>query len=202
MHIIIIANHQPATLAPLVNDGSIAMLSIGGKSLIEHMLENVTNVTHSHMTIIGSRGFNSMRQLLGTGARWGLELDFISSRPNEALVSLKRRHPKLFEGTVMVLTADRVFLEPLSEQSAVKQLLDTSSQSSANEGMVRVLEPAYVISNHKEYLDANLAAARGSLPQLQMRGTNRSTLCSSGPNTRWQSLPGRQKCRANRYCGA
>ena len=75
MHIIIIANHQPAALSPLVDNGSTAMLPVGGKPVIEHLLENVSTVPHARMTIVTSRGVNTLRQFVGSGERWGLELN-------------------------------------------------------------------------------------------------------------------------------
>ena len=73
MHIIIIANHQPTALAPLTDNGSLAMLPIGGKPLIEHLLENVATVQHEKMTIVASRGFDTLRKFVGSGERWGLD---------------------------------------------------------------------------------------------------------------------------------
>jgi len=182
MHIIIIANHQPAALAPLADNGCAAMLPVGGKPVIEHLLENVATVQHSKMTIVASRGFNSLSQFIGSGARWGLDINLVSSRPNETLSSLKRREPEKFDSALLVLSADRVYTESLEQHSEIVSWVDSADP--ASDDVTQVTEPALTLADHKEYLELNLAAARGEIDQLRLRGRERALGLTTGYMTR------------------
>lgn len=181
MHIIIIANHQPATLSPLTDEGSAAMLPVGGKPLIEHLLENVADVAHAKMTIVTSRGLNTLRDFVGIGERWGLAIEVLTSRPNEPLNSLKRRHKSVFKGKLLVLSADRVYTESLAEHESICAL--QASEDPAPEPMP-VLEPCIPVNSHKDYLELNLAAARGEIERIRLTGRERAVGLTTGYSTR------------------
>ncbi len=187
MHIIIIANHQPAALAPLTDNGSLATLPVGGKMLIEHLLENVASVQHSKMTIVASRGFNSLRQFIGSGERWGLNIKLVTSRPNEPIASLKRRQPSMFQGKVLLLAADRIYTKSLANNEFILQQASETNAKLAHqntnahsEDLVQILQPATSITDFKEYLDLNLAAARGEISQISLRGRERALGLTTG----------------------
>jgi len=153
------------------------MLPIGGKPIIEHLLENVANVPHAKMTIVASRGFNALRQFVGSGERWGLEIELTSSRPNEPLASFKRRNPGLFGNDAIVLSADRVYTESLSSCEEFKSTSSTSE-------MTLLEGPSRTVHNHKEYLELNLSAARGDIEVLRLRGRERALGLTTGYMTR------------------
>jgi len=182
MHIIIIANHQLSALAPLTNNGSLAMLPIGGKPLIEHLLENVAAVQHEKMTIVASRGFETLREFVGSGERWGLNARLVSSRPNGPLSSLKRRHPTMFQGNLLVLSADRVYTVSLAEHQDVDAANLYKNPKLAK--FTKITQPALPITNHKDYLDLNLAAVRGDIALLQLRGRARALGLTTGFRTK------------------
>ncbi len=177
MHIIIIANHQPEALAPLVDNDCIAMLPVGGKPVVEHLLENACAVPHSRLTVIGSRGVRRLREFVGSGERWGVSLAYETSRPNEPVSSLERRLPELFDGHVLVVAADRVYTDAFSHQH-----LATCSDQAAR--TVQVMEPALSLDSHARYLEANLAAVRGDIDVLRLRGRERGLGLTTGYRTR------------------
>lgn len=185
MHIIIIANHQLSALAPLTDNGSLAMLPIGGKPLIEHLLENVATVQHEKMTIVASRGFDTLHRFVGLGERWGLNTTLVSSRPNEPLSSLKRRQPELFQGNLLVLSADRVYTENLAEHQDVCQddCKANLVENSVYAQFSQIMQPALPVTDHKDYLDLNLAAARGDIVLLRLRGRERALGLTTGFRT-------------------
>jgi len=180
MHIIIIANHQPTELAPLTEKASAAMLPVGGKPLIEHLLENVANVPHSRITVVASRGFNTLHTFVGTGERWGIELTLITSRPNEPLNSLRRRCADMFTEKTLVLSANRIYTTPLAEHDSVIELTNSVQDNDSKASTSQVLSPASTVSNHKEYLELNLAVARGEIAQVQLRGRERALGLNTG----------------------
>lgn len=158
------------------------MLPVSGKPLIEHLLENVASVPHEKMTIVASRGFDTLQQFVGTGERWGLKTTLVSSRPNEPLPSLKRRKADMFSGNLLILSADRVYSENLADHENVLEAI--RGAKSCADDYPRILQPAFTVSDHKEYLDLNLAAARGDIAILQLRGRERALGLSTGYRTR------------------
>ena len=181
MHIIIIANHQPTALAPLTDNGSLAMLPIGGKPLIEHLLENVATVQHEKMTIVASRGFDTLRKFVGSGERWGLDTTLVSSRPNEPINSLQRRLPEIFSEDLIILSADRVYTSSLATHEDVAT---SSTSSSAGQPLVKkIMQPAHAVADHKDYLDLNLKAARGDVKIIRLRGRQRALGLTTGYRT-------------------
>ncbi len=157
------------------------MLPIGGKPVIEHLLENVSTVPHARMTLVASRGVNALRQFVGSGERWGLDIDLMSSRPNEPVSSLKRRQPSLFNGKTLIVSADRLYTENLAEQDAVLALLDSADDTP--HGAHVIGEPAYTIENHKQFLELNLQAASGAIEQVNLRGRERGLGLTTGYRT-------------------
>jgi len=143
-------------------------------------LENVANVPHARMSLVASRGLNTLQTFVGSGARWGVELELISSRPNEPLNSLKRRLSDRFQGEVLVLYANRIYTEPLSEHDFIRELAGAKRENNANTDIKQLLTPARTVLNHKEYLELNLAVARGEIPQVQLRGRERALGLSTG----------------------
>jgi len=169
MHIIIIANHQPTALAPLTDNGSLAMLPIGGKPLIEHLLENV------------ARGFDTLRKFVGSGERWGLDTTLVSSRPNEPINSLQRRLPEIFSEDLIILSADRVYTSSLATHEDVAA---SSTSSSVEQPLVKkIMQPAHAVADHKDYLDLNLKAARGDVKIIRLRGRQRALGLTTGYRT-------------------
>ena len=79
MHAIILADRKGHDLAPFTQGRPVAMLPIGNKPLIDIAIEELFGVGVRTATILSKTGDNSIEKHIGTGSRWGMVIDHISS---------------------------------------------------------------------------------------------------------------------------
>lgn len=206
MHVLIIANHSPKELEPLVKDSALCLLSVGGKPIIEHTLESVARFSPTKTTIVASRGLNALRQYIGSGERWGLVIDVISSRPDESLPRLKLNNSKLFKNDLLVIECNKIrgfalgdFLAAIEDGCESKEFSAWANDQScglhyykenfsANESASSVIDmqgtDTYPITNPAEYHRINMLVAAGEVPTIAVRGRERSLGLTTGFMTR------------------
>jgi len=210
MNVIIIANRTSPGLSPLSDNECLAMLPIAGKPLLEHTLEAVARIKPTTVTVVGSRSLASIKRFVGIGAKWGLNLAVLSSRPNEPVNSLRRKQRDLFEGDVLVVECDRLcgfplqeFLDETPDDAVGWFVADTAS---GDAGLRRYRQPlsatdtetrqltlsdmptvipmkhyrVYPITTLKEFHEVNLQAAAGDIPNLTSRGRERAIGLTTG----------------------
>jgi len=207
MNVLIIANHTSGELAPLIEDSALCLLKVAGKPIIEHTLEAVARFSPSSTTIVASRGLNALRQFIGSGERWGLVIDVVSSRPNESLIRLKRNNPRLFKDDLLIIECNRIrgfsYSDFLAEVKATDVEADQFSArtNGENAGLyflrkannleteisLNIVMPAastHTISNFQNYHNVNMLVAAGQIPTVLTRGKERSLGLTTGFMTR------------------
>jgi NDP-sugar pyrophosphorylase family protein len=91
MHAIIFADRNRYDLAPFTQHRPVAMLPIGNKPLIDITIEELFGVGVRTATILTTTGDNSIENHIGTGSRWGMRIDHISSNiPFKNLTAIAR----------------------------------------------------------------------------------------------------------------
>lgn len=207
MHVLIIANHSPKELEPLAKDGALCLLSVGGKPIIEHTLESVARFSPTKTTIVASRGLNALRQYIGSGERWGLVIDVISSRPDESLTRLKLNNKKLFNNDLLVIECNKIRAFAFSDFLAAieKSEIESNEFSARSNGQscglhyykencstidaassaIEMQDTAtYPITTPVEYHHINMLVAAGEVPTIAVRGRERSLGLTTGFMTR------------------
>jgi len=208
MNVLIIANQTSSELAALTRESCLSMLPIAGKPLIEHTLESVARFSPETTTIIASRGLDSIRDFIGSGERWGLLIDVVSSRPNEPISKLQKNNEKLFTGDLLIVECNRLrgfafndFLQAVEEikSSAIAFSAMTQEQpagvhlvkNSLQEGTVDLssvdieqisMPEAYSwdLKTPVDLHNINMLAATGKIPTITTRGKERALGMTTG----------------------
>lgn len=207
MNVLIIANHGSSDLAPLIKDSALCLLTVAGKPLIEHTLEAVARLSPNSTTIVASRGLNALRRYIGSGERWGLLIDVVSSRPNESLPRLRMNNKRLFLDDLLIIECNRIrgfsyqsFLDKV-KQSDSKSTQYTAIANGEDAGLhfyvkshVVSTDPpteieiqdasSHLISDLENYHRANMLVAAGEVPTVLTRGKERSLGLITGFMTR------------------
>ena len=103
MHAIILADRKGQDLVPFTKGRPVAMLPIGNKPLIDITIEELFGVGVRTATILSKTGDNSIEKHIGTGSRWGMVIDHISSdMPFRDLTSIARAVSILGNSWIMV----------------------------------------------------------------------------------------------------
>ena len=209
MNVLIIANHTSTELGPLTRDSCLCLLPITGKPLIEHTLESVARLSPDSTTIVASRGLNALRDFIGSGERWGLVIDVVSSRPNESIAKLHSNNERLFSDDTLIIECNRVrnfsyqdFISAIesSEKNSNSYTVQldgadaglhylrkpNSSSGSALKLEIISLEGAtsYPLNTPLDYHTINMLIAAGQVPTITTRGRERSLGLTTGFMTR------------------
>jgi NDP-sugar pyrophosphorylase family protein len=103
MHAIIFADRNRYDLAPFTQHRPVAMLPIGNKPLIDITIEELFGVGVRTATILTTTGDNSIENHIGTGSRWGMRIDHISSNiPFKNLTAIARSVSDIGNSWIMV----------------------------------------------------------------------------------------------------
>lgn len=83
MQAIILANRSGSELTPLNQHYSPAMLSVGSKRVIEYTLEDLAGNGIKNIKMIISTDAKEIEQYLQQGLRWGVNIEYFLSKPEE-----------------------------------------------------------------------------------------------------------------------
>ncbi|MPY24833.1 nucleotidyltransferase family protein [Shewanella sp. YLB-07] len=120
MQAIIFANRSGDELAPLNSHYSPALLPIGNKAVIEYTLEDIVKSGITKIKLIVSSQAKEIEQYLGQGERWGLEIDYFLSKPEEETGLILKRLALSSEESLLLVRGD-IFRSP-----SIAQFIDFS----------------------------------------------------------------------------
>jgi hypothetical protein len=103
--VIILADRSGAELTPLDRDTCPALMEVGGRAVIEYTLEDLAEYGLRKATVISS-GVERLREKLGDGSRWGLDLSYVLTRPEQSPADSIRRAAG--EGPLLLIRGDIV----------------------------------------------------------------------------------------------
>ncbi|WP_139556867.1 sugar phosphate nucleotidyltransferase [Methylotetracoccus oryzae] len=119
-HVIVLADRCGRELRPLTERCPVALLPVAAKALLVHCIEDIGMAGLRDLTLVVSEHADLVRAEIGTGARWGLRIDYLPSRgeerPDELLgrLTLASDRPRLvLRGDVLRAPCLRNFLEAL-----------------------------------------------------------------------------------------
>jgi NDP-sugar pyrophosphorylase family protein len=100
MRVIVLADRSGSELEPLTKDIPVALLPIAAKPLLIHCLEELAIASLTRITLVVSSHSEAVKTVLGSGARWGLNIDYVLSRGEEPAAEILARlqtgeHPTL-----------------------------------------------------------------------------------------------------------
>lgn len=84
MDVIILADRKGQELLPLTSDTCIPLLPLAGKAVLEHTLEALVQAGLRKAHIVLSPHAELVKEHVGTGQRWGMDLTFSTSRGEES----------------------------------------------------------------------------------------------------------------------
>lgn len=209
MNVLIIANHTSPELSPLTKDSCLCLLPITGKPLIEHTLESVARLSPDSTTIVASRGLNALRDFIGSGERWGLVIDVVSSRPNESIRKLRSNSERLFSDDTLIIECNRVrnfsfddFMSSVESCNVesdcysfqlddvdaglhyVKKINSSSGSDHKQKYISMVGATSYPLNTPLDYHTINMLIAADQVPTITTRGRERSLGLTTGFMTR------------------
>jgi mannose-1-phosphate guanylyltransferase/phosphomannomutase len=111
MQAIIFANRIGDELAPLEQYYCPALLPIGNKSVIEYTLEDIATSGITKVKLIISSQAQEIEQYLGDGERWGIEIDYFLSKPEERTTAVLERLSLLPLNSILIVRGD-IFRSP------------------------------------------------------------------------------------------
>ena len=111
MQAIIFANRIGDELAPLDQYYCPALLPIGNKSAIEYTLEDIATSGIIKVKLIISSQAQEIEQHLGDGKRWGLEIEYFLSKPQEKTTSVLGRLSLSSDDPILIVRGD-IFRSP------------------------------------------------------------------------------------------
>ena len=76
--VLIIADQDGDGLKPLSDITCLPLLTVGGKKIIEHVIESVASLNPAKVTVIAAPFVAELKQFLGEGTRWGVQLEVIT----------------------------------------------------------------------------------------------------------------------------
>ncbi|BAJ01476.1 nucleotidyltransferase family protein [Shewanella violacea] len=120
MQAIIFANRTGDELAPLNSHYCPALLPIGNKAVIEYTLEDIVKSGISQIKLIVSSQAKEIEQYLGRGEKWGLEIDYFLSKPQEETGLILKRLSLVDDENYLLVRGD-IFRSP-----SISQFIDFS----------------------------------------------------------------------------
>ncbi len=80
--VVVIADNAGELLKPLTDTTNVAMLPIGGKPLIEHVLESLIPLSVREVQLLVCSFAGQVREFVGSGERWGMNITYTTTRGN------------------------------------------------------------------------------------------------------------------------
>lgn len=103
--VIVFVDRNGAELQPLTAECPVALLPIAAKPLLIHCLEDLAMAGLSAVTLVLSSHADEIKTTLGSGARWGLTIEYVLSRGEESPADLLQRLEPA-TGPMLILRGD------------------------------------------------------------------------------------------------
>ena len=103
--VIILADRSGTELSPLDQVACPALLEVGGRSVIEYTLEDLSEVGARQVVIV-SANVDGLRERLGDGGRWGMRISYLLTRPEQSPNDCVRRFTG--SGPILLVRGDIV----------------------------------------------------------------------------------------------
>jgi len=120
IQVIVLADRCGRELRPLTDRCPVALLHVAAKPLLAHCIEDVGMAGLRDVTLVVSEHADLVRREVGTGARWGLHIDYLPSRGEESPSQLLGRltHPAadyrlVVRGDILRAPCLRQFIEAI-----------------------------------------------------------------------------------------
>jgi len=125
--IIILADSTGHELAPLTHTISQSMLPIGGKPILQHVLESLVATEHRKVYVVASKFVNEIDDFVGTGERWGLNVSTWVSRGDALTSAIVAKHLHLLGSSCIVVDCNT--LRDADLNSIIAELNHTDCRS-------------------------------------------------------------------------
>lgn len=122
MQAIIFANRTGDELAPLNDHYCPARLPIGNKAVIEYTLEDIAKSGITQIKLIISSQAREIESFLCNGEKWGLEIEYFLSKPQEEAGSILKRLALDPDESLLLVRGD-IFRSP-----SISQFIDFSKE--------------------------------------------------------------------------
>jgi len=202
MNVLITVNHSFESLVPLCLEEPVSILPIAGKTLLEHLLEAVVELEAEKITIAASGNIVALRHLISDGERWGMAINIVSAKTNEAVEDIYKRCSKLHSDDTLLVPCDRIYISSfLSIVSALKHGNISDGGVTSHETNVTFLPAGSdvtsitkadtsklsvcTIHTPADFHSASLAAIAGTLGPLKLRGKQTAIGLTQGYMTRF-----------------
>lgn len=137
-HVIVLADRCGRELSPLTERCPVALLPIAAKPMLVHCIEDIGMAGLRDVTLVVSDHADLVRAEIGTGARWGLRIDYLPSRGEEAPSELLDRLTLSRTEACLVLRGDvlrapclREFVDRLPSDAVHPRWLDLADSRAA-----------------------------------------------------------------------
>ncbi len=209
--IIIIADQDGTALKPLSDLICLPLLTVGGKKIIEHVIESVASLNPSRVTVIAAPFVAELKQFLGEGTRWGVELNIVTRPAYSTGDSLVRELCEKSGKPMLVLDCARVrdfSVADFYRQSLNFDAVEVIAVNESGDTGLYALKPVvsaselqagdqvqishtlnlgavecFDVTTLEGYYDANMAVVSRSCDQLKFRGRQRALGLITGQYT-------------------
>ncbi|MEM7081896.1 MAG: glycosyltransferase [Pseudomonadota bacterium] len=173
---------EPSPLAPAWPSTHLALVPIGGKSLIVHTIEQLVSAGFRHVRVAGSARQWPVRSRLGDGAEWGIKVRYSDIHGADLCTQTLMEH-----GECLYLSADHlhVFDPSIFEErptfikgdpserdnTAIYWSLESGSARRANLGAMAGYQCRRPLESVQAYHEVNLEAVTGGIESLTLPGS-------------------------------
>ena len=92
MEALVFADRVGNELLPLTKGRPVALLPVNGESLIGHTLADLADAeVRSAVVVVGDSQASALEDALGSGQKWGVDVDLVKARRGESPTQLARR---------------------------------------------------------------------------------------------------------------
>lgn len=107
MEALVFADRVGHELMPLTRGVPVPLLPVNGKPLIGHTLDDLAEAdVHSVMLVVSEQQAPAIERELGTGEKWGINLDYVHARSGETPTQLARRFANRLPENFLAMRGD------------------------------------------------------------------------------------------------
>ncbi len=128
---LIFADRLGRELAPLFQDLGPAMLPLAQKTPLHYCLDDLAEAGVLHAVVVVSHAAEQVREALANGEPWGMQLEFVLSRGEEAPDKLLQRFSSLLADRFIAIRGD-VLRTPMTKELQAACGTDTLGAASLN----------------------------------------------------------------------
>ncbi|QBF84219.1 NDP-sugar synthase [Shewanella maritima] len=115
MQAIIFANRNGNELAPLNDYFCPALMKVANKAVVEYTLDNLKQAGFSRATLVAANDISKLKDHLQDGSRWGIEIDYVLSKPQESVASVLNKLKLDTNTKNLLIRGDMIIAASISE---------------------------------------------------------------------------------------